>query len=88
VDRNPKWGVPGSTTKIKNRFFEDYAISGMTKDFEGGYWLTSLKKGVLYVPSFEVFEDKLNTDASLKLNCISINDQQKSGWAPTRTTIM
>jgi ligand-binding sensor domain-containing protein len=68
--------------KIKSRFFEDYAISGMTKDFEGGYWLTSLKKGVLYVPSFEVFEDKLNTNASLKLNCISINDRQEI-WVGT-----
>ena len=68
--------------KVKNRFFKDYAISGMTKDFEGGYWLSSLKKGVLYVPSFEVFEDKLNTNASLKLNCVSINDQQEI-WVGT-----
>lgn len=68
--------------KIKNIFFEAYAISGMTRDFEGGYWLTALKKGVLYVPSFEVFEDKLNTNASLKLNCISVNDQREI-WVGT-----
>jgi hypothetical protein len=37
---------------------------------------------VLYVPSFEVFEDKLNTNASLKLNCISINDQREI-WVGT-----
>jgi sensor histidine kinase YesM/ligand-binding sensor domain-containing protein len=59
--------------KITNHFFKNDIISNITKDFEGSYWISTLKKGVFYVPSFDVFVDNLNEVNPPKLNCISIN---------------
>lgn len=64
---------------LSRKYFANYAISAMTRDFEGGYWLSTLKKGVLYVPSFEVFENRFDTNESMRLNCISIN-KDKQVW--------
>lgn len=62
---------------LKKQFFENYAVSGLLQDFEGGYWLTTLKNGVIYVPSFEVFVDKISTENNnLKINCISIKGDE------------
>lgn len=64
---------------FKKVFFEDYTISSIIVDFEGGYWVSTLKNGLLYVPSFAVFSDKMGTKSSdqLKLNCISINNKNE-----------
>ncbi len=63
--------------KITNCFFKNDVISNITKDFEGSYWISTLKKGVFYVPSFDVFVDNLNEVNPLKLNCISINKENE-----------
>ncbi|MDN3676429.1 histidine kinase [Flavobacterium paronense] len=62
---------------LKRKFFENYSISSLTKDFEGGYWLTTLTNGIIYVPSFDVFNDKINTEKPLKINCITINKKNE-----------
>lgn len=54
---------------FKRKYFTNHAITGMLKDFEGGYWLSTLKDGVLYIPSFFLFMDK----GELKINCVSAN---------------
>ncbi len=59
--------------KLKKRFFQNEAISNMTQDFEGNYWIATLRNGAYYVPSFDVFVDNLNHANPLKLNCVSIN---------------
>lgn len=63
----------------KNAFYKDYSISSIIKDFEGGYWVTTLKNGLLYVPSFDVFRNKMGAKSNdkLKLNCISINNKKE-----------
>lgn len=62
---------------LKRKFFDNYSISGLTQDFEGGYWLTTLTNGIIYVPSFEVFNDKINPGNPLKINCITINNKKE-----------
>ena len=64
---------------LKRKFFDNFSISGLTQDFEGGYWLTTLTNGIIYVPSFEVFNDKINPVNPLKINCITIN-KKKEIW--------
>jgi ligand-binding sensor domain-containing protein len=63
--------------KLKSRFFQNDVISNMTQDFEGNYWIATLKNGAYYVPSFEVFVDNINHANPLKLNCISINSDKE-----------
>ncbi len=41
-DNKPEYYLPG------------YAISGITQDREGGYWITSTNKGLLYLASFDI----------------------------------
>ncbi len=38
----------------KTVYFKDYIVSDILKDHEGNYWITSLNKGVLFVPSFSI----------------------------------
>ena len=63
--------------KLKQTFFTDYAITSITKDFEGGYWVSTLSNGVIYIPSFNFYTDKLTQDKSTKVSCISINDKNE-----------
>ncbi|MBL0013696.1 MAG: histidine kinase [Flavobacterium sp.] len=63
--------------KITHCYFKNDLISNITKDFEGSYWIATLKKGAFYVPSFDVFVDNLNEVNPQKLNCISINSQHE-----------
>ncbi|MBL7887474.1 MAG: histidine kinase [Flavobacterium sp.] len=62
-----------SNNKIEKSFFKDFAITSITKDFEGGYWFSTLNNGIIYIPSFNFYVDKLNQNKTTKLNCISIN---------------
>ncbi|WP_298220610.1 sensor histidine kinase [Flavobacterium sp.] len=62
---------------LKNHFFKNEVVSNIAKDFEGSYWISTLKNGAYYVPSFEVFVDNMNEANPLKLNCISINAQKE-----------
>lgn len=41
---------------LSKPFFEDYIISSILKDFEGNYWISTLNKGVLFVPSFNIIQ--------------------------------
>jgi len=59
--------------KLRKRYFEGNSITSILKDFEGGYWLSTLRNGVVYVPSFEVFVHK----SGLKINCVSINPDKE-----------
>lgn len=63
--------------KIERYFFKDFAITSMVKDFEGGYWVTTLSNGVIYIPSFNFYIDKLGQNQITKLNCISINNKKE-----------
>jgi sensor histidine kinase YesM len=62
---------------LKNHYFTSKSISSIIKDFEGGYWLTTLKDGILYVPSFDVLNiTQINNQEINKINCLSINKNQ------------
>jgi hypothetical protein len=41
-------------------YFADYKITGLTQDFEGGYWFTSYNSGVFYVPDLNI--ESINLD--------------------------
>ncbi len=57
------------------KYFTNQSISYITQDFEGGYWISTLRNGLLYVPSFEIFIDQLHHSAPLKLNCIGVGSE-------------
>ncbi|MCB0696435.1 MAG: histidine kinase, partial [Chitinophagaceae bacterium] len=42
--------------KCTAHFFAGDAVSGIIKDREGSYWVTTLNRGVLYVPSMQVLQ--------------------------------
>jgi ligand-binding sensor domain-containing protein len=62
-DKNKIWvGVLGGGVNLITNvlsspkctaYFKGISISGFTYDNEGGYWFSSLEKGIIYVPSFE-----------------------------------
>ncbi|NHM08168.1 hypothetical protein G4D82_13125 [Flavobacterium sp. CYK-4] len=62
------------------KYFSGEMVSNLLRDFEGGYWVATLKNGVYYVPSFDVILNKLSTEKPMKINCIGIN-QKKEIWA-------
>ncbi len=66
-----------NNNKIEKSFFKDFAITSITKDFEGGYWVSTLSNGIIYIPSFNFYVDLLNQNKSTKLNCISINSKNE-----------
>lgn len=55
------------------KYFTHQSISYIAQDFEGGYWISTLRNGVLYVPSFEIFTDYINHSLPAKFNCIGIS---------------
>jgi len=57
--------------KISNPYFKDCIVSGILPDFEGNYWISTLNKGVLFVPSFKV--NLLLPNKSI--NCLSSNNK-------------
>ncbi len=59
--------------KLQNHYFKNDSISCMIKDTEGSYWLSTLNRGVLYIPSFDVF----NLTNTIKINCIGINEKKE-----------
>lgn len=63
--------------QLKKIFFKDYAVTSIVKDFEGGYWVSTLKNGLFYVPSFDILIDKMGIENQLKLNSISINSKKE-----------
>lgn len=53
-----------------NQFFKEQLVSDILKDLEGNYWVTTLNKGVFFVPSFQVnqfLKDK-------KINCLGVRN--------------
>lgn len=83
IEKNKTWICTRSglflfeNNVLKKRFFENYAVSSLLQDFEGGYWITTLKNGVIYVPSFDVFVDTINSESNnLKINCISLKGSE------------
>ena len=73
--RNGLFLINNST--LVNSYFNDYAITSIIKDFEGGYWVSTLKNGLFYVPSFDILIDKMEVKEQLKINCISINSKKE-----------
>lgn len=59
------------------KYFAGEVVSNITRDFEGGYWVATLKNGVYYVPSFEVISNFLAEEKPMKINCIGINGQKE-----------
>lgn len=57
----------------KDTYFKDYLVSDILKDTEGNYWVTSLNKGVLFIPSFEVIQ--LLKDK--KINSLGVKDERE-----------
>lgn len=47
---------PGNAdfTKPDAIYLEDQKVTGVTKDAEGGYWFSTLDKGIYYTPSLEI----------------------------------
>jgi len=58
---------------LKNHFFEHDTVTAILKDTDDGYWLSTLNRGVLYIPSFSVY----NLSDNSKVNCISINSKKE-----------
>ncbi len=82
IEKNKIWICTRNGLYLKEkqglkRYFENEIVSNVTRDFEGGYWISTLKNGVYYVPSFEVFINNMNASTPTKLNCISINDKKE-----------
>lgn len=63
--------------KLKSHFFVTESISDIEQDFEGGYWLSTLRNGIMYVPSFEVFNDNLGSSNPVRLTCIASNEAKE-----------
>ncbi|MFN8274288.1 MAG: histidine kinase [Flavobacteriaceae bacterium] len=61
------------------KYFTDQSISYITQDFEGGYWISTLKNGVYYVPSFDIFIDQMGHAQPTKFSCLSV-EKQKGVW--------
>lgn len=58
---------------IQKSYFNNDSVTSMIRDDEGGYWLSTLNRGVLYIPSFDVF----NLTDNLRINCIGINGKNE-----------
>ena len=58
-------------------YFQKAIISSITKDIEGNYWLTTLDKGLLFVPSFEVKQLRDSEQKPIKINCISAKNKDE-----------
>jgi len=63
--------------KIKNHYLKGIPVSYIIKDFEGSYWVTTLKNGIIHIPSFDVKIDKLGNPDRVKLNSIEINNKKE-----------
>jgi sensor histidine kinase YesM len=46
------YNIPGQ--KIERHILKDHFITGMTVDFESGYWFSTLNEGIIYVPKMEL----------------------------------
>lgn len=62
---------------IKNIYFKTETVTSIAKDFEGGYWISTLKNGAFYIPSFSFLVEKFGTPEGIKLNCISISPKKE-----------
>ena len=59
--------------QLINHYFKEQLVSDILKDSEGNYWVTTLNKGVFFVPSFQVnqfLKDK-------KVNCLGVKDEKE-----------
>jgi ligand-binding sensor domain-containing protein len=59
----------GSTT-IQRSLLEEYNITGIESDFEGGMWCSTLKNGVLYIPNPHITFFKTNSDGNNSIEAI------------------
>ncbi len=56
-------------------YFKKYNITGCVKDLEGGFWLSTLGKGVLFIPSFDVNTISAFEEDKKRLLCVeTLND--------------
>ncbi len=90
IDRNDDlWlGMAGGALKLnknnihknENVLFEDMDITSVLRDFEGGYWFSTIKNGLYYVPS--LFIKTLTQKEGLYSNRIGVitSDQDKNLW--------
>jgi ligand-binding sensor domain-containing protein len=60
----------------KTVYFKDYIVSDILKDKEGNYWITSLNKGVLFVPSFSISQ----LLKEVKISCLAEKNNEEL-WA-------
>jgi len=58
-----------SKNKIRS-IFHKYTITGLTVDFEGGYWFTTINHGILYVPNFDLTIYRTENYENTRLNSI------------------
>ncbi|MBK8611662.1 MAG: histidine kinase [Chitinophagaceae bacterium] len=59
--------------RIKNTYFKEHLVSDLLKDLEGNYWITTLNKGVLFIPSLQVkqlLKEK-------KLSCLGVSPDKE-----------
>lgn len=60
---------------VKQVYFKDCIVSDFFKDMEGNYWITTLNKGILFVPSFNI--NLLLKDT--RINCLAVH-KEKELW--------
>ena len=66
--------------KNKNVLFEDHEITSVLRDYEGGYWFSTQKNGLYYVPSLSI--KTLTQEEGLYTNNIGVvkSDRDKNVW--------
>ena len=43
--------IPKEYNSVQRSILEDYYITGIESDFEGGFWCSTLKSGLIYIPN-------------------------------------
>ncbi len=59
-------------TILVNHFFHNNAVSDFFRDREGNYWVSTLNRGVLMIPSMDV----LSILDNKKIHCLGLNGQE------------
>lgn len=58
---------------IQQPLFKGFSISGVTKDRSGAYWITTLGKGILYLPQLNALQYQIANELFTRM-CFSVNN--------------
>lgn len=48
------------TERVKRHFFKNIRVTDIVKDFEGGYWVSTIGKGLIYIPNINIILNPLS----------------------------